>query len=302
MGAFVPSFGPSKKAIPGEILHNGRSSFIHRTEDKVWMSVGSKWSKSLAALARRFEIDGLLVSTACAAGGLGFLDELPGLKALDVSVPNQTLDWRPVERMKCLEELNVSSAPIVRTVDPGEIDFAALPSLISCVLSKFHPQWASVFGCAGLKRLHLTTAELSKLDLGTMPKLAELVLGGMPKLASFSLAKSSKLKALQLRTCKKLMVDWPRVGRDLLYLWVERKPAWPLSELRFAPKLQWLMLSYCGKIESVDFLDDLPKLRNLDLFLTEFNTAGYERVRARKNLQASLPGSNPEHRRRSPRH
>jgi hypothetical protein len=75
-------------------------------------------------------------------------------------------------------------------------------------------------------------------------------------------------------------------------------------ELRFAPKLEWLMLSYCGKIESVDFLENLPKLRKLDLFLTEFTEDGYDRVRARKNLQAlipvrdsqpkSVPGSHPK--------
>lgn len=87
MGALVSSFGPGRKEIPSEILHQGRSSFIHRTGDKVWISAEAKWSKSLAARARRFEIDGLLVSWACAEGGLDFLNELPGLKRLSNCSP-----------------------------------------------------------------------------------------------------------------------------------------------------------------------------------------------------------------------
>lgn len=292
MSRFVVSFGPPRKPVESEVLHDSRSCFVVRHGEAVHMNAEAKWSKAQAEVARKFRIERLLVSAACAKGGLAFLDELPGLKELSVSVPDQTLDWHPVERLKQLEKLSVSSAPIVRTQPPGEIDFTALPALVSCDLSEYDAPWASVFRCGKLRRLHLTTSDAlrGELDLTGLPKLTELILGGLPKVTSFRLADRAKVQSLQLRSCRKLRVDWPRVGRDLRYLWIERKTAWPLEDLRHAPKLERLMLSHMGRIESAEFLKRLPRLKWLDLFLAEFTPAGNALVNAMPNLQASGPG------------
>jgi hypothetical protein len=289
MSEFVLSFGPPRKPVESEVLHESRSSFVVRHGEAVHMDANAKWGKALADVARRFHIERLLVSAACAKGGLAFLDELPGLKELSVSVPDQTLDWRPVERLKRLEALSVSSAPMVRTQPPGGIDFTGLPALVSCALSDYDAQWSSVFSCGRLRRLQLTTTNAlrGELDLSGLPELTELVLGGLPKVTSFKLAAAAKVRSLQLRSCRKLQVDWPPTGQDLRYLWIEGKTAWPLADLRDAPKLERLMLSHRGRIESAAFLRDLPRLKWLELFLAEFTPEGKALVNSLPNLQAS---------------
>lgn len=292
MNRFVPTFGPRRKPLEHEVLYQSRSCLVYRAGGVVRMNAEGKWSRSMAAQASRFRIDRLLVSAACAKGGLEFLEDLPGLRQLSVSIPDQTLDWRPVEQLKHLQDLALSSAPIVRTAPPGEIDLTALPALNVCELSKFHPQWDSVFRCTKLRGLHLTTSRDLKdtLDVTAMPKLTELVLGGLPKLTSLRLAERARVQSMQLRTCRKLQVDWTRVGRDLRYLWVEGKTAWPLEDLRHAAKLERLMISHRGRIESAAFLKDLPRLKWLDLFLAEFTPDGNALVNSLTRLQASGPG------------
>ena len=286
MGSFVLSWGPPRKRAEHEFLYQGRTYDVHRMGTRVWMHANDKWTRHLTAAVERYRVDELIVSHFCAKHGLEFLNELPGITRLSISLPLEPPDLRPVERMRNLERLAFSPGSLVSINAPAEFDFTALPRLIVCELSPWWPQWESALRCENLRALHITESRtLRTLDLSRLGKLSELVLGGHLKLTSFELAPAARVESMQLRSCNKLKPDWPRIGRDLLYLWLEKKPTYPLDELHHAKALKGLMLGYMRKLDSAEFLRGLPSLEWLQLLFTEFDRAGIELVRSMKHLK-----------------
>jgi hypothetical protein len=290
MSRFVPSWGPKKKPVSQETLYLGKSYEVQRLNGRVEMAVDARWSRSHSAAAERHGVDSLTLSHRCVEGGLGFLADLSGVRSLTISVPLNPADLRPLERLSQLEELRIFRGSLVSIGPPGELDFSAMRKLVSCTLAPYWAQWETVFRCANLRGLHLMESrDLNELDLIGLPKLTQLVFGGLPKLVSFRVAPSARVQSMQLRSCTKLHVDWPRAGRDLQYLWIEKKPAYPFTELRHAAGLKGLMLSFCRRIDSAEFLRDLPGLEWLELFLTDFDEDGYRVIRSMKKLRANIP-------------
>jgi hypothetical protein len=290
---FTPRFGPKRREVETEILHESRIGLIVRRGDLVDFSVAGAWTDKTSTLAKKLHVNSLLLRPSCVLKGVKFLKRTPGLRSLSLSTPLEPWDPSPLEELTELEDLSISNGAIcLPETSPGPLDFKRLPKLVTCSLGPIWPDWQSVFECRGLRGLYLEGASwpVSELDLSAMTGLTELVVAGMPKLTSLRLGDRTKIISLQLRSCRKLLPDWRRLGRDLQYLWIEKKPAYSFEELRHASWLKGMMLSYCGQIGSMEFVRNIPSLEWLDTFMTTLTPAGHAMV---SHIKGVRPGGPP---------
>jgi hypothetical protein len=260
MPGFVPVLG---RGEPKRIdLFENKVCEVSEIDGIPTLAVVSNWSRSVEKLAKRFRIRGLNLNVDYKSedASLDFLDGFPDL--VDLSITGAwSIHWNRVESIRKLETLYLHC--FTSAEDPHRIDFTRLENLTSCHLT-WKSSWESVLQAKTLRSLAISEARaLSELNCRPLESLTELRLLGCPALETISLADHTRLRALEINGSRKLNPDWERWGRDLEYLRIVGKVAFPLDELRRAKKLRRLSLFDAGRLPSAQFLRELPTLENL---------------------------------------
>jgi hypothetical protein len=225
---------------------------------ELWLHGG--WNSSCARMARKFGVQGLSASegSGWSDDSLEFLDELPGLRWVLVST-SRKLNWKPLERQADLESVDL----FPNSSDQNEIDFTCLPSLRKCAVN-WRPQFDSIRHCRRLNCFEVRDSDLGnlrELDLRELVDLEQLIVDSCIRLGSIEPAEQAQIRALKASDCPKLKLDLKRLVRDLQYLYLEGKLAYPLDELRLAKHLKSVVFLWVrAKTPIPPVLDQLPCL------------------------------------------
>jgi hypothetical protein len=194
-----------------------------------------------------------------AGDALSFLNSVPGLRGLGLWSPhpgNRTgavLDLGPLYNLKKLKALDVSSFD-------HNLEWTRLAHLKELKLRQFYWSRVESIGCLSeLERLALHGYKprgKGPSDLPAFPKLHTLGLQGSSLQVLTGLDRFPQLDTL-------VVSDLNRPGLKHLTIHGSRQ----LGDHQLAvylPNLEYLELSKCGTIESLDFLDDMPNLRHFN--------------------------------------
>jgi len=236
------------------------------------LELTGEWRQGCASVMSNFNANRLVASQLDGWDGhsVEFLDEVPAsLRSVRIST-NHLLDWKPLERRTDLESIALNS----QSGKQGEIDFTRFPRLLSCSI-KWLPQWASIQRCSWLKSLTVSDSfDVHKLDLAEMADLEELVLESLGSLREVRLADRAKLRALKLSQCPKLQIDLGLFVKDVEFLWLGGRTAYPLDGLVRAINVKKLMLTFINnKVVPPPFVSQLKNLRHAFVLKTRLSEA-----------------------------
>ena len=265
MFTVLPSFLPRRRGAGRKpvFLYEDDTADIIDWGDRVSFNTGgAKWTKRYAALARRFKVTSLTFNNLSVPRGksIDFVLDLPQLRALSIGTYEE-LDLGALERMTELRSLRLAWR--VHRTPPPPVDFTALPNLAECSIT-LHPPFDSILRSESLRKLEVFgTRGRRHLDLTRLMRLKELIFDGCPGLRSFELHDRAGLKALMIANAASLRPDWPRVGRDLEYLGLAGRLAFPLEGIAAASKLRVLLLEV-RTLPPLTFLKRFPRLSRVD--------------------------------------
>lgn len=168
------------------------------------------------------------------------LYQLTKLEALDVQLFDQRFDW---SRLKQLKELHWRQSLWSSTSIIG-----CLGNLERLVVTQYVPRGKSLADLPDFPKLTSLGIKSSSVQilsgLTRWQKLEQLVLADLPRIRSLApLAECMALRHLTIHRSRQLADHQLAV---------------------YLPNLEYLQLSGCGMIESLDFLDDMPKLKHIN--------------------------------------
>lgn len=258
------------------------------------------WNDSIARLAHSFDVRGLHASTTLGwvDDSIEFLDELPRLTEVLIS-PSRRQDWKPLERHPNLEYVGIYYR---WCKEQNDIDFTRVRRLRECEIT-WLPQGDSIRHCASLKSLMVFDDwrdDLRELDLRELVDLEELILKDCGQLREIELADSARIRNLDIWNCPKLKLDMKRYARDLEYLQLLGRVAFPLDDLGLAKHLKDVgFTSLHNKVPIPAFMGKLPCLENAgahDTLLSEPDCRIADAFLAKR--QAALKASRSKEKRR----
>jgi hypothetical protein len=221
----------------------------------------------MAELVARYAVTNLTILKGWDERSLEFLDDLPDLKRLHVSVKGG-VDWAPLERHGKLEWISLNPqmpwCPSSR-VPQGALDFSSVKSLTVCNIPAI-PEWDSIRQCSRLENLRLhNSGEVRELDLSRLNRLSELALEAFAELRRVVIPAEAKIRALKISGTPKLKIDLQRLVRDVEYLWIGGNCDFGLEALAEARHVKRLSLTQLGrKAAQIPFLAAMTELEDLD--------------------------------------
>lgn len=248
-------------------LHEDENCEIEETAAARRLTLRTSWHASIARLARRFKVTQLAAELdGWDQPSLEFLDELPDLRTVFITA-KQALDWKPLERHRKIEYASLRpELPWHRPnrVTQGELDFTRMAHIQVCDVP-WIPEWDSIRRCTRLEGLEIHgTYERRELDLSQLSHLSELVIDFCDELRGVVLPEEAQLQLLRINAAPKLKIDLQRFVRDLEWLYLGGKIAFPLDDLGEAKKLRFLTLMFLKNRAPIPaFLHKLPALESV---------------------------------------
>ncbi len=232
------------------------------------LSLTGRWNPSMLELAHRYKVTRISASQSEGwdQSTLDFLDLIPEIQYLHV-ITNLSLDWSPVERHSNLEHISLwPDTSVLRPSHPeqGEIDFPKMHRLRSCNIP-WIPEWDSIRDCIALQSLTIRdSSKLRILDLSRLHSLTELAMEKLLELREVIVPEEAKLRAIKITQCPKLKIGLKRFVRDIEYLWLGGKLAFPLDELGEANRLKMLWLMFLkNRVELPPLFHRIASLEDL---------------------------------------
>lgn len=263
--SMIPAFrrGPRPPGH-GEVLYQDAHCQIERWGDLVYLDLEDAWRPEIGKIARRCNVNALCIGSTYDWKGrsLDFLQALSPLRRVFCRI-DSAFD---ISSLQGLTELTHLHLEWRTTTAPMPLSFTCFPHLTECSITLL-PAFESILGHTPLQVLEVAGCwHLRELDLSGLPNLQELELAGCRTMTSFRLHEDARLISLSLHTSSKLRVDWPRLVRDLRYLCIGGKVGFPLEEISAAQQVEFVDLrEVSGGVKSLDFLNELPKLRAVSL-------------------------------------
>ena len=190
---------------------------------------------------------------------LNVLTLMPELESLSL-LSEKPIDWTPIQGLKRIQKLIL----IARKNKPQFIDFKNFRHLHTAHVT-WHQEWASVLSCGAIRGLTIQNSKgMPELDLRGLPKLSELDLKGCSGLRRVNCAPAQKLESLSIDACRSFESVEPRgVLNALKYVGLYGNSRFEIESLGRSVELRRLRMFGVGKIRSLNFLSNCPKLERI---------------------------------------